>query len=267
MDSSDSRSPLARARALWRVRRVFWLLVRRDLKVRYATSTLGYLWTILDPLLMSGVYWLLFVKIIQRDAGLDPYLVFLLGGMLAWQWFNGTVSEGGKALRRSGKLIRSTELPREIWVLRVVVSRGIEYVFSLPVLAVALIAYGVPVNPMILAIPLAMLVQTVLLSGIVLALAPLMVLVRDLDRLIPILLRLAFYSSPVLYSTARLPENWQWVYVVNPLSPLLSFYRSGFFPQLLNWGTLGISAASSVVIFCVGWFVFGRLERTVLKEI
>jgi len=267
VDSSDSRSPIARARALWRVRRVFWLLVRRDLKVRYATSTLGYLWTVLDPLLMSLVYWLLFTQIIRRDAGLDPYLVFLLAGMLPWNWFNGAVSEGSKALRASAKLLRSTDLPREIWVLRVVVSRGVEYVLSLPVLFVFLVVYQKSVNPMLLTIPIGMVVQTILLTGITLALAPLVVLVRDLERVIKIVLRLAFYSSPVLYSTTRLPETWQWVYVANPLSPLLSFYRTGIFPELLNWLHLGISAAMAVVLFWVGWFIFMRLERTVLKEI
>ncbi|MGH3425472.1 MAG: ABC transporter permease, partial [Nocardioidaceae bacterium] len=96
---------------------------------------------------------------------------------------------------------------------------------------------------------------------------PLLVLVRDLERVIKIVLRLAFYSSPVLYSHDRLPDSWQWVYVANPLSPLLSFYRSGIFPDLLSWSTFGISALTSTVIFCVGWFIFIRLERTVLKEI
>lgn len=272
IDTLATHSPVARVRALWRVRKIFWLLVRRDLKVRYADSALGYFWTILDPLLMSLIYWALFTTLFDRNVGEDPYIVFLLAGMLPWQWFTSSVNQASKALGVSSRLIGSTDLPREIWVLRIVAANGIEYLLSLPVLAAFAIGYRVDVSVgLLLLIPVAVLIQAVLLAGLGLLLAPLVVLVPDIGRLVKIVLRLLFYASPVLYSSDRLlnelPEGFRWLYPLNPLADLLQFYRVGFFPNLLNWAHVGIAAGISSVVLAFGWFVFARLERTVLKEI
>ena len=86
-------SLVERARALWETRSILWLLIVRDLKVRYAGSVLGYLWTILDPLMMTGVYWFIFsVVFTGRRIGEDPYVLFLVMGLLSWQWFSATVT-------------------------------------------------------------------------------------------------------------------------------------------------------------------------------
>ncbi|TNC46110.1 ABC transporter permease [Mumia zhuanghuii] len=269
VDSSYTRSPWARVRAIWRVRKIFFLLVRRDLKVRYANSVLGYVWTILDPLLMSLVYWAVFSMLFGRDVpGDEPYIVFLLAGMLPWQWFNSSVSQTSKALRSSARLVRSTNLPREIWVLRAVASNAVEYLFALPVLAGFLVAFQVPIHwNMLVTLPLAFVLMAVLLSGLGLALSVLTVLVPDLYRVVQIFLRLFFYASPILYSTERLPKDLQWVYVANPVADILQLFRSGIFPHYLNWLHVGYAAAVSTVVLALGWWVFARLERTVLKEL
>ena len=103
---------MARARTILRTRRVLWLLVSRDLKVRYAGSLLGYLWTVLDPLLVAGVYWFVFTKVFSR-AGLAPgvpYIVFLLAALLPWNWASGVLTEATRALTRESKLVRSTAM-------------------------------------------------------------------------------------------------------------------------------------------------------------
>lgn len=134
-----------------------WLLSARDLKVRYSTSALGYLWSILDPLVMSAIYWFVFTLIFQRDGvGGEPYIVFLLVGLLPWVWFNASVIDFTKAFRKDAKLVRSTAIPRSIWVGRIVLSKGIEFLFSIPVLILyALFAQPrVQWNPLILLFPL-----------------------------------------------------------------------------------------------------------------
>ncbi|MGO1255316.1 ABC transporter permease, partial [Microbacterium gubbeenense] len=111
-----------------------WLLSSRDLRVRYATSWLGYLWSVLDPLVMSAIYWFVFTQIFQRDVGADPYIVFLICALLPWVWFNSSVSDFTKAFNKDAKLVRSTAIPRSIWVGRIIVSKGVEFLCSLPVL-------------------------------------------------------------------------------------------------------------------------------------
>ena len=126
----------ALSRGAWspvtRYRRSLWLLTTRDLKVRYSTSFLGYFWSILDPLVMAAIYWFVFTKVFGRPVGYEPYIVFLLGGLLPWMWFTGAVSDCTRAFTRESKLIRSTTIPRTIWVARLVLSKGIILVIGNP---------------------------------------------------------------------------------------------------------------------------------------
>lgn len=270
-----SRSPAApshRWSAVWRSRKVLWLLVRRDLKVRYADSFLGYLWSVLDPLLMSGVYWFVFTVVFQRSVGEEPYIVFLISALLPWTWFSNSTTDSLNAIRSQAKLVRSTALPREIWVLRVVIAKGVEFAISLPVLALFVIFYPPQLNADLALFPVAVLVQVVLLTGMALFLAPVTVLLRDTQPLVKVALRFLFYASPVIYGLgdvlgSSLPDVVQTLYLLNPMSGILTTYRAGFFDGLMDWTALGVAAAVSLATLAVGAVVFRRLENDVLKEI
>lgn len=235
--ASGRTAPTVRERAIrvFQYRRILSLLVRRDLKVRYAGSFLGYLWSILDPLLMSLVYWLIFTKVFHRSAGPEfaPFMLYLVTGQLPWYWFNGGILGTAKALRAEAQMVRSTNVPRELWVLRVVASKGVEYMFGLPVVALFAAVYVVHPSKYIVLMPIAWFLEITLLLGIGLILAPLTVLMRDLERIVPIVLRIAFYLSPVLYSVNRLPKNLQFVYGFNPTVGFLEISHAAFFPAAL----------------------------------
>lgn len=267
---------LDRTRAVAARRSVLWTLVIRDLRVRYASSVLGYVWTVLDPLLMSLIYFLVFVYIFKRgDVGHQPYFLFLVVGLLSWQWFSGAVTETSRSLIQEAKLVRSTNLPREIWVLRVVVSKGIEYLLSLPVLIAFTLIYLVRgethLNGWLVLLPVGVAVQAVLLSGIGLLLAPVTALVTDMQRVIRILMRMMFYATPVIYAGHVVPEPYDKVTWINPMTGILEMMRAGFFAhdgdQGILWGAIAASLVITVVVLFVGSAVFGRLERPVLKEI
>lgn len=268
----ERRGPIVRSRDIWRNRKTLWLLVKRDLKVRYAGSTLGYVWTFLEPLMMSGVYWFVFTQIFQRSVGQDPYIIFLLTGLLPWMWFNGSVNAGMKALISQAKLVRATGIPREIWVLRAILSKGIEFTFSLPVLAVFLFFYPTPINVNLWLFPVAIVLQFVLLVGIGFVLAPLMVLLKDVEPLVGPILRLGFYATPIIYGIHDItnrgwPEWYANIFFVNPMAGITSAYRSGFFVAEQSWLAIGIAAVIAFFTLVVGWWLFARLEKTTLKEI
>jgi ABC-2 type transport system permease protein len=256
---------------VFQYRRILKLLVKRDLKVRYAGSILGYLWTVLDPLLMSVVYWLIFTKLFNRGGvGEDPYILFLVAGQLPWAWFNGGVSQTAKALRSEAQMVRSSNVPRELWVIRVICSKGVEYLLSLPVLAIFALAYLKAPTWRVVFLPLALLMIFALLMGLGMMLAPLTVLIRDFDRIIPIVMRVMFYMSPVLYSLHTVLHKapaLRVLFEVNPMVGPLLLARSSFFPAELSWYYVWHSAIVITVIFFVGLFTFTRLERQVLKEI
>ena len=266
MSASVEQSPYQRS-AFARYRHALWMLTRRDLKVRYSTSALGYIWSVLDPLIMSGIYWFIFTQVFHRAAGTQPYIVFLLAGLLPWMWFNQAVSDSTRAFLKSAKLVRSTAIPRSIWVASIVLGKGIEFLLALPVLALFALLARAPLSWEVIYFPLAIIMQGVLLFGIGLIVAPLVVFFRDLERAIKLVLRFLFYASPIIYAFSDLPKAVQPWAAFNPLAGIFDLYRAAFFPEELNWAVVGVSATMSVVILIVGLWVFKRAERSVLKEI
>lgn len=243
------------------------LLTGRDLRVRYSTSVLGYLWSILDPLLMSLIYWFIFTQVFQRPAGTDPYIVFLLTALLPWVWFNGSVSDMTRAFLRDVKLVRSVSLPRSIWVNRIMLGKGIEFLLSIPIVAVFAIFAGAQLSWMVLFVPLAIILQGALISGIGLIVAPLVVFFRDLERATKLILRVLFYASPIIYGMSDLPEFARPIAWFNPLSGIFSLYRAAFFPEQLDWLLVAASTGLTAVILIVGIIVFKRSIGSVLKEL
>jgi len=259
--------------AVTRRRSILWTLVQRDLRVRYSRSLLGYVWTVLDPLLMASVYFVVFTFIFKAGGRVadKPYFLYLLSGLLAWQWFTGSVNDTAKSLIQEARLVRSTNLPREIWVIRCVLAKGVEFVFSLPVLVGFVLYYlvrgRVELDWELVFFPLGMLLQFVLLVGLGLLLAPLTVLATDMQRVVRIVLRFMFYLTPVLYGTHAVPEFLRVILAFNPLNGILSLYRGGLFARGISWVDVGISTGVTVVLLVAGFWTFSRLERTVLKEI
>jgi ABC-2 type transport system permease protein len=258
-----------------RYRHSLWLLTKRDLQVRYTTSALGYLWSILDPLLMSGIYYFVFVILFGRGAPIDqPYIVFLLCALLPWTWFNGSVNDFAKAFTRESKLIRSTSIPRSIWVMRIVLSKGIEFLISLPVLIVFVLFTLITKTPAhvrldIIYVPIAIVEEAILITGIGLILAPVVVFYRDLERAVKLALRLLFYATPIVYGIDKFDKhpNIKRVLDLNPLAGPMGIYRSVFFKDTLDWHAVIISAVESVVILGIGILAFRRNVRQVLKEL
>ncbi|WP_430645809.1 ABC transporter permease [Agromyces sp. GXS1127] len=248
-------------------RHSLWLLTTRDLKVRYSTSALGYVWSVLDPLVMAGIYWFVFTQVFDRSVGQQPYIVFLLAALLPWMWFNGAVGDSTRAFLKDAKLVRSTMIPRTIWVNRIVLSKGIEFLLALPVLAFFAIVFGATVSWELVLFPLGIVLQGVLTAAVSLIVAPLVVFFRDLERAVKLVLRFLFYASPIIYGTSDLPEGFQFWAAFNPLSGVFSLYRAGFFPDQLNWFDVGVSAAMSLALLAIGLWVFRSSERQVLKEI
>ncbi len=252
-----------------RYRHALWLLTTRDLKVRYTTSALGYLWSIIDPLLMALIYFVVFTFVFRRGGSTpEPYIVFLLAGVLPWTWFNGNLSDATRAFRQEGKLIRSVQIPRSIWILRQICSKGIEFVISLSILAVFALGTRTVPSPLTLVyLPLAIVLQVFLTVGCNFIIAPLAVFYRDLERVVKLGLRVLFYGAPILYYHDIGDPVLHFLYGLDPLAGVLELYRGCFFPEIVDWSYVVSGTAVSVVIFTIGAVVFRRAVPRVLKEI
>jgi ABC-2 type transport system permease protein len=252
--------------------RVLVLLVRRDLRLRYAGAWLGYVWTVLDPLLMALVYAFVFGTLIgARKIGEQPYVLYLIIGVLSWNWFSTAVTDGCRSLTAEAKIVRSSSVPRQIWVARTVLSKMLEFAFALPIIVGFALWYGHGVDAWILLFPVAMVLQFFMCFGIALILAPLTVLANDFQRVVKIVLRMGFYLTPVLYSINNVVRGREWLQVLaelNPLAGVLSLYRMGFWSEdALTWRAYTVSVGFTVFVLALGLWVFRRFEGTVLKEL
>lgn len=245
------------------------LLVVRDLQIRYAGTWLGYLWSLLDPLFMALIYWMVFTVILgARGVGEQPYLLFLLVGILPWVWLASSLGESSRSLITENRLVRSIAIPRMLWVIKSVSSKAVEFVLALPILIALTVIFKQTLNWEIIWFFVAFVLQYLLLVGIGLILAPLTVLARDMKNIIRLLTRLGFYLTPIIYSVADIPEAGQNLSYLNPMTGIVTLYRAGFWPQGEQIIVPLIAAIVwSLGLFVIGIFFFKKLEATVLKEV
>ncbi|MGQ0632314.1 MAG: ABC transporter permease [Sporichthyaceae bacterium] len=266
---------MGRLRAIVSRRRILALLISRDMKVKYSDSALGYLWTVLDPLLMGGVYWFVFTVIFDRgkDIAGEPYIIYLLAALLPWQWSSSVISGSTRAISGEARLIRSVDVPREMWVLRTVGSKFVEFVFSIPVLVLFVVLLSQQVHLELLWVPVAIALQGVTLMGVALILAPAAVMLPDVERLVRVINPVLFYFCPIIYGAfavldSTLPGFVKEIYSWNPFTTIIGYYRAGLFPGEVPDLEVALRGfTSAFVLLAIGVWVFRKLEPAVLKEI
>ena len=264
---------LANLRQVFRYRALISSLVARELKARYRGSVLGFLWTFANPLLLLGIYTLVFTVMMPGSRGgtrLEPYALFLLCGILPWTWFQTSVLESCTVLVAGGNLIRKVLFPAEILPIVTVLTGLVNFAFSLPILAAFLVFYAVPVSPGKLAwLPLIVLVQLTFTLALSLLLSSLTVHFRDLRDLVGNLMTLWFWGTPIIYSLPQVPENLRRLVALNPFTHLAVAYQSVLFLDgpFDAWRGLLWLGAGSVVLLAVAYFVFDRLRDTLAEEV
>jgi len=247
---------------------VLRLLVRRDLKVRYADSFLGWLWSFVEPLSFAAIFYVVFSVLLDRGLGQDPYILFMLPALLAWQWTAGSLSGAAKSLTKDKRLVGAVRLPRYIWPLRTVMVKACEFFLALPVVVLVAALFGHAPTPMLLALPLAVLIQATLLVGLSLVLSPIGVLVTDTSNVLALVLRLGFYGSPIFWGLSDVPERYHAFLMINPMAGVIDLYRAAWFADTFaGWAPVLASGGAAVLALVLGALVFRRLERPALKEL
>jgi len=256
----------ARIAQVHRRRDVLRMLVTRDLKRKYSNSYLGYAWTLLDPALMIAVYWLVWGQVAR--LGIHDYVLFLATAMMPWIWFRSAVSGSTSIIYGSARMVTSISLPREIYPIGLVLTKMAEFFITLPMVWVLALLYHNPPTKWLWAVPFAILLQLMLVTGIGLMLSAVATLFRDVERALHSFMRVLFYLTPVIYPTGRLHGKIHALFVLNPLVGIFDIHRAAFFPETVVTGQMVlISVIGSVFFFVAGWGVFIKLERQMLKEL
>ncbi|MFE9202767.1 ABC transporter permease [Micromonospora sp. NPDC007230] len=269
--------------ALWSARNSLRILVKRDLAVKYQQSVLGYFWSLIEPLGMGLIYWFVFGVLYSGatrghlgDAA-GSYPLFLVTGIFAWMWASSALTEATNALTGQARLITTMNLPRQVFPIGRVTGRFAEYAAGLPILAGIAAVYAmhgkIHVGWHLLALPLAVSVQFVLLAGVALLLSALNVLMRDIERFMRLIIRVLFYATPIIYPLglvrgSGMPAWVKLLYELNPLVGIFQLHHAIWYPdQFPDARLLTITVVGSVLVLAVGWWSFRRLEPAVLKEL
>jgi len=240
-------------------------LVRRELKLRYRGTWLGFFWTLLNPLIMTLVYTLVFSYFLR--IGIPKFPAFLLCGLLPWMmWFTEGVTMGTNCLVDHAAFLKNAIFPSQILPIVAVSTGMMNYVFSLPVLIVLLLAFGIPLGVTIFALPLIMAVQFLFILGIVYFTATYNVFFRDLRYIVQHILTALFFLTPIMYDFSIIPPKFHVFLKLNPLTHIIDAYRNVFFYKIWPaWDNLGYALALSVLLVFIGAQAFER-HREVFAE-
>jgi lipopolysaccharide transport system permease protein len=257
------RWPGINAGELWANRELLLFLVWRDIKVQYAQTALGAGWAVLQPLLTMLIFTVIFGRLAKIPSDGVPYSVFTLAALIPWMYFSNAFSAASASLVNSSNLITKVYFPRLIIPIVSVLSGLVNFAVSCVVLAVMMIWYHV--TPSLLALPMipALLLLMIFTStGVGCFLAAVYIQYRDVRQIVPFIVQIWMYVSPVVYPLSLVPERYRTLYSLNPMAGIIQTFRvvllrTGEIP----WGTLGISTIVGLTLFLGGTLYYRRTEH------
>jgi lipopolysaccharide transport system permease protein len=239
---------------------LLYLLVWRELKGRYKQSLLGIFWVVLQPLLMTLVFTIFLGKLVRVHTGSTPYPLFLYAGLLPWTFFSTAVSGGSYSLLANSQMITKVYVPRFIIPAAAVMVRLSDFLIASVVMVILMRYYGVQFGWQSLLLPF-LLIELLLLALALSALfSALNVKYRDMGTILPVMLQVWMFASPIVYPRFYVPSRWEWAYQINPLTGLIEGFRSAFLGLPINFQALAVSGLITVVLLVISMFVFKRLE-------
>jgi len=250
-------------RELWGARELLGFLVWRDVKVRYKQTVLGAAWAVLQPLATMGVFTLLFGRWAKMPSDGVPYPLFAFAALVPWTFFSNAVSASAGSLVGNTHLISKVYFPRLLIALSSVATGLLDLAVALGVMFGLLAFYGVGLTWQIAALPALTLVLLLAAFGVGSALAALCGIYRDVKYVVPFLLQLCMFASPIIYPVSLVPAEWRGLFYLNPLAGAIDGYRSALLGLPFAWGAIASSSVMSAVLVWGGVLYFHRVERRV----
>jgi lipopolysaccharide transport system permease protein len=248
------------------LRDLLWVLIQRDLKLRYRRSILGIAWSLLNPLAQLVIFSFVFRYVLPLN--IPNYTAFLFTGLLAWNWFQGALFSGTGTITDSRELVKRPGFSLGVLPVVIVSTHFIHYLLALPILLGFLVWSGVGLSAAALMLPVVFLVQFLLTVGLVYFLAVIHVTFRDTQYLLGIFLMLGFYVSPVLYDISAVPDRFRFIYQANPIAILIDAYRDillrGELPPVGPLAGLGLLA---LALIWLGHRLFSRSSSNFAEEL
>lgn len=247
---------------IWRYRELLYFLAWRDIKLRYKQTVLGAAWAILQPVLAMVVFTLFFGKLAQMPSDGVPYAIFSYCALVPWTYFANALSSAGNSLVGSANLISKVYFPRLIIPGASVLAGTLDFGIAFSVLLGMMLYYGIAPSWGILLVPMLFLLTMGTVLGVGTWLSALNVKYRDVRYVIPFMIQLWMFVTPIVYPLSLVPERYRMLVALNPMAGIIEGYRAALLGRPFHWGALAMSAVLCVLLLLAGVFYFRTVERT-----
>lgn len=259
-------------KVLFSYRELLFSLTRKELKVKYRGSVLGFFWSLLNPILTMLVYSFVFSTVLR--AGIKDFAIFLICVLLPFNFLSNSVNYGTSSIVANSNLVKKIYFPREVIPLSNVFANLVNFFFELIALFIVLAIMRYKFYLYLYLLPLIIFIQFFLVAGMTLLVSALNVFFRDLQHLITIIMMVWFFGTPIIYPMNMVPVNLQFILKANPMTVFSIFYRNIFYyvnyPEELQFPTLKVILVCLSVtffIFIFGYYIFKKLEPRFAEEI
>ena len=245
---------------LWSYREVFYLLVWRDLKVRYKQTLLGVLWVALQPIIATLIFAIIFTRFARFESETIPYALIALSGFTLWSFINTAVSQASISLVYHEQLVTKIYFPRMIVPSASVGAGLVDLILTFFILFGVMLLYGVFPTLKILLVPFVLLLAVLITLSFSLLLASLNVRFRDVKFIVPFFIQVWMFASPVFYPSTWIPEQYRPIFALNPVTGLIDSFRYVLYGTEINLMNFGISFTMTIILLLVSLFVFRAME-------
>jgi lipopolysaccharide transport system permease protein len=249
-------------RELWAYRELLLVLTMRDIKVRYKQTMLGVAWAILQPLMTMVVFTIFFGHLAKIPSDGFPYPVFVYAALLPWTFFANAIASSSNSLVGSAHLVSKVYFPRLIIPLSAIGASIVDFAVASSILLAMMWFYGVGWSLNLLMAPILIISVVFIALGVGTILSALMVAYRDFRYLVPFIMQLWMFVTPVVYPADLVPSHWRWLLYLNPMTGIVEGFRATFLAKPFNFVAFGLSALVAITLFLAAVAYFERVERS-----
>jgi len=246
---------------LWAYRELLWVLTERDIRVRYAQTSVGVAWAVLQPLLLMVVFSVFFGRLARVPSDGIPYPLFAYSALLPWTFFTSALTSSANSVAASAHLISKVYFPRLIIPLASIGSWLVDFLIAMTILLGLMVYYQMGWTWSLLWLPLLVAALVFAALGIGTLLAALTASYKDVRHVIPFALQFWMFATPIVYPASLVPADWRWLLNLNPMTGLIEAFRAVFVGRALDSTSLAVSVAVALVMFVAGVAYFERVQR------
>ncbi len=234
-------------------------LTKKEIKVRYKNSYLGYFWSIANPLFLALIYFFVF-KVVTKIQ-MQNYTLFLISGLFIWQWINNSIMIGSNLYISNASLIKKVNFPRNFLVVALTLSEGFNFLLSIPVIIFFMLVYNqTPSLNWIIYIPILLVVSFLFIYSLSLLIATINLFFRDMERLIGLFLTFVFYLTPIIYPASMIPSKYKILLYLDPFASIVICWQELFLHSTLSLKFLALAIFYSTIFLLFATYVYNRLK-------